>query len=850
MSLGLELETEQAEVQRLTAELRVWRDAQGAGWSPRESEDTATRRAEEAAQWEAERRELDTSLTEQRLKVSQLKSAAAEDGQNAKELAQEVQRLALRAQSTQRLARQRQKEVETAGRKRQEEAARQSKAAEELQLTQKRLEVERELKAAQQAQLHGLRDTISAVRQQLLHATRENTELRAALASNQEILRQLRQWINFRMPGASKLLGSLALVVSSANDCDGILAGPECCAPEEVGETDWNPLLQDNMVKFGKVIGEGSHRFESSLNPALCDRDLEHFTDMVSLASASAPSSQALGAAFEACRSRRGRLLQMDLHLRAGGACDLDLAGWFCSPVSCAAPYEKWILSARHFLRLFPHCAKFAVQPCVWQNAAKMYRLVHVRDLALVFQHMELSNLPLQEHTSQVVDPSELLTALHSDSDLLPWPLVRPFADLAQTRRPTLRLSAAPPEKLRLPALVDLSAPWALDLLCQAANASHCAVRHLRGLERLLGHGARLRWQDFTPLCREELLKAAPQLEAQYAAETAELVRVLARAGHAVPPELVLSLAELCESRRARADDWKGRRSCVTAEAPTGCSCRNQPAPCFPRTAPCAVSFSGAQRRAVVAAFDLQIPLEQPYRTWGLHAAPLDFLLNFDLRRTTGPRPDRVLLLPPEKLAKHPLRERTRKRLQRAQIRVIEVPWIEPPDISASVARRNRENHFGNREYIRLHAMNLDEYDVIVYLDTDVRIVGDLAPAFNCGQQMFLATGSLIAPLDGGFFAVKPSRALFSAMLEVLQKIRYDRETGWNRMNRSAGYRKHGVWQAIRKYLRSAGRTEAGQIRNGFHWFSDIAEPLSDSFQPFSEGGHTYKLRHVSQFPA
>lgn len=35
--------------------------------------------------------------------------------------------------------------------------------------------------------------------------------------------------------------------------------------------------------------------------------------------------------------------------------------------------------------------------------------------------------------------------------------------------------------------------------------------------------------------------------------------------------------------------------------------------------------------------------------------------------------------------------------------------------------------------------MNLDEYDVIVYLDTDVRIVGDLAPAFNCGSSAAFA---------------------------------------------------------------------------------------------------------------
>ena len=136
-----------------------------------------------------------------------------------------------------------------------------------------------------------------------------------------------------------------------------------------------------------------------------------------------------------------------------------------------------------------------------------------------------------------------------------------------------------------------------------------------------------------------------------------------------------------------------------------------------------------------------------------------------------------------------------------------------------------------------LHALNLD-YDVVVYLDTDMRVVGDLTPIFEdgssapkrsqavsrhfgknmqklkieptsilvqtssifkiciflqtkllktsgfvpnipnqrffynhseCrrpfsspprfsrGQEFFLSTGSTVAPLDGGFFAVKPS---------------------------------------------------------------------------------------------
>eukprot|EP00435_Cladocopium_sp_Y103_P007858 s1588_g2.t1 len=45
----------------------------------------------------------------------------------------------------------------------------------------------------QRAQLESLRDTVTAVRRQVYQATRENTELRQTLASQQEILRQLQQ---------------------------------------------------------------------------------------------------------------------------------------------------------------------------------------------------------------------------------------------------------------------------------------------------------------------------------------------------------------------------------------------------------------------------------------------------------------------------------------------------------------------------------------------------------------------------------------------------------------------------------------------------------------------------------
>ncbi|CAK9108898.1 Uncharacterized protein SCF082_LOCUS50627 [Durusdinium trenchii] len=232
--------------------------------------------------------------------------------------------------------------------------------------------------------------------------------------------------------------------------------------------------------------------------------------------------------------------------------------------------------------------------------------------------------------------------------------------------------------------------------------------------------------------------------ERRYAGETERWVAALAQLGHDVPPDFLLSFQELCNllgrshaspTRSPLSRDICGE-STVPAVEPTGCSCR----------------------------------------TWGVHDAPLDFLMNFDLSLTPG-ETDRVLLLPPAHLALYPLTTRTRRRLQGAKVKVIEVPWIEPPGVSPTVAQRNQENHFGNREYIRLHAMNLD-YDVVVYLDTDVRIVGDLNPIFEEGQDLFVSTGSTVAPLDGGFFAVRPSGALFRAMLDVLRTVHYDRETG------------------------------------------------------------------------
>lgn len=220
-------------------------------------------------------------------------------------------------------------------------------------------------------------------------------------------------------------------------DCDGILAGSECCAPEEV-HIEFPHGSQDNMVKFGKVLGEGSHRYESCLNPAICEKDWQHFGTMKELLDAAVPltphggrgafrSSSSLRRFYDACQGKNGRMVQIDVNLQGAGECNMNHSGAFCSPFSCAVVFEKWILSAQYFVQHFPHCSSFALQPCVWQNAATMQRQVSLEALLEVFDVLEM----VDEEVDLSPEVENLLQAIHhlGKDELISWQILRPFAD-------------------------------------------------------------------------------------------------------------------------------------------------------------------------------------------------------------------------------------------------------------------------------------------------------------------------------------------------------------------------------------------------------------------------------------
>eukprot|EP00435_Cladocopium_sp_Y103_P000058 s1588_g1.t1 len=473
---------------------------------------------------------------------------------------------------------------------------------------------------------------------------------------------------------------------------------------------------------------------------------------------------------YDACHSK-GRMVQIDVNLQGAGECNMNHSGAFCSPFSCAVVFEKWILSAQYFVQHFPHCSSFALQPCVWQNAARMQRLVSLEALPELFDVLEMVN----EEVELSQEVQNLLEAIHhlGKDELISWQILRPFADANwYGQKQSLKIQGSKvPQKLfqSLPVAADVLAPPLQQLLHGTSDTSW--------MESLLQSATvlpvlRPQWRRAAALLCAEKLRWSPvaaELESTLAHQTGRLTQLLAQQGRDVPPDFLLPLQKLCEVihrqpmvevvlRQSQHAASHSAGLCIVdrsphalpAETPTGCSCRAQPVPCY-RPGRRFTGLARKSRRALVAAFDLQIPLDEPYRTWGLHDAPLDFLKNFDLSFTSGDPPERVLLLPPEHLARYPLTPRTRQRLRRAQIRLVEVPWIEPP-VGQPNLETEREHSLGLAPFCGMICKLLGALVVLAAAKRqDVVTEGD-SPTLVQSQQFRVASDPLGPPSDEARF--------------------------------------------------------------------------------------------------
>jgi len=118
--------------------------------------------------------------------------------------------------------------------------------------------------------------------------------------------------------------------------------------------------------------------------------------------------------------------------------------------------------------------------------------------------------------------------------------------------------------------------------------------------------------------------------------------------------------------------------------------------------------------------------------------------------------------------------------LKKYSVKLVDVDWAIPPKMKAY---QEAEAPLARQDFVRLHLLGMERYDAIAYYDNDVEIQGDITPVLRCAASgKFLSTNGPLAPLNLGFFALKPDNRLFQASLNFALHANYSDNTGWGEM--------------------------------------------------------------------
>eukprot|EP00037_Helgoeca_nana_P019115 m.185375 g.185375 ORF g.185375 m.185375 type:complete len:615 (+) comp24725_c0_seq1:140-1984(+) len=139
---------------------------------------------------------------------------------------------------------------------------------------------------------------------------------------------------------------------------------------------------------------------------------------------------------------------------------------------------------------------------------------------------------------------------------------------------------------------------------------------------------------------------------------------------------------------------------------------------------------------------------------------------------------DLVYLVPPDAAAKYPLTpvefayfETSYEKLKRGK-------WLIPPNMVSKI-----QHGCTMMEMIRFGVMGLEEYDAVIYLDSDVHVFGDMTDVFKCvaSTDRMLYTNGPRSVFNMGFYAVRPDKRLVEAFEYYMARANYtraDHETG------------------------------------------------------------------------
>jgi hypothetical protein len=179
----------------------------------------------------------------------------------------------------------------------------------------------------------------------------------------------------------------------------------------------------------------------------------------------------------------------------------------------------------------------------------------------------------------------------------------------------------------------------------------------------------------------------------------------------------------------------------------------------------------------------------------------------------------------------YPLTAAESQFLKRHNVRILEVPWAVPPGLAPC-------DGCAAKDLIRLHAMNMTEYDALVYFDFDITITGDIMPLLKCA-----ATGELLmteggaSPLNTGVMALKPSPAILEMLLWFSARATYDRNVTLIQQRKGA-WDNTGAAPGVRPFPGMGcgqGLLWTALYGNGLglkHAYSDLARQAGEQFMP------------------
>lgn len=128
----------------------------------------------------------------------------------------------------------------------------------------------------------------------------------------------------------------------------------------------------------------------------------------------------------------------------------------------------------------------------------------------------------------------------------------------------------------------------------------------------------------------------------------------------------------------------------------------------------------------------------------------------------------------------HNVTDEVKAKLLQQGVKIQEVPWGTPPGMK--YAPPPGKGWCGAQDLMRLHILKMEEYAAVAYFDTDTQLTGNGDPTepLRCAaKNHFIGTSGPRSPFNIGYFAVKPSRALFDATVHYAQIADFDPFTNW-----------------------------------------------------------------------